>query len=384
LIIAVLALALIIEAAGAAVLLPMWDGDTDANFADGGDRVLTSVFHAVSAFCNTGLTLTRESMVGYRDERRLYAAILPLMVLGSIGGPVLVELIRRLIRRRGLGLGSLSYHSELTLAGSVMLIVVVAGLLIGIESTPTWQLRNPREDTPGRLMLPNATTQTATMPLATTRLQERIRTQRLATMDWPSRVKAAVLLSASARTTGMRTVRLDEASVSPAGRFVLMGAMLIGGGVGGTAGGLRLGVFLLLIGALRFAWGSSGTPRDTTANRQPVLVIAGGLATALVLLVGLTGFALAYRETGSPLACAFEAMSACCNVGFSTGLTSQLSTQGRVVVMLAMLLGRVIPLAFLLRFLRVPLIPPALAPEPAVEADQPIPADNNTEVPQST
>jgi len=305
-----------------------------------------------------------------------------------MGWPVLLELIRRLIRRRGLGLGSLSYHSELTLAGSVMLIVVVAGLLIGIESTPSWQLRNPREDTPGRLMLPNATTQTATMPLATARVQERIRMQRLATMDWPSRVKAAALLSASARTTGIRTVRIDEASISPASRFVLMGAMLVGGGVGGTAGGLRLGIFLLLIGSLRFAWVSSGAPRDTTANRQPVIIIAGGLITALVLLVGLTGFALAYRETGSPLACAFEATSACCNVGLSPGLTSQLSTQGRVVVMLAMLLGRVIPLAFLLRFLRVPLIPPVLAPEPepepVVEADQPNPADNNPEVLQST
>jgi trk system potassium uptake protein TrkH len=362
LIVAVFALAFVLEAAGAFALYTMWNPDTDANLAAGGDRLLASAFHAVSALGNVGLTLTGDSMIAYRDQTRLYAVILPLMVLGGIGGPVLLEVGRRLLRRHGLGLGSLSGHSAFTVMGTAVLLVGVAGLLVGIESTPDWQLRNPRVDTPGRLMLPDAGTQPAgsrpTTLASLPSVQERVRSQRMATMNLPDRVKAAVFQSASARTAGLRTCRLDEPSLSPASRWVLMAAMLVGADAGGTAGGLRLTILLLLLTAIRFSC-ISPSPSKTVcpaAGRHHAIAIAAGLAVAFALLVAATAFVLIYRETGSPAACLFEAVSACCNVGFSTGLTGQLSFEGRITVILAMLIGRVIPLAFLLRSMRVPLV----------------------------
>ncbi|HSW46064.1 MAG TPA: potassium transporter TrkG [Phycisphaerae bacterium] len=354
---------LLAEAAGAFFLQPMWDGSADANFADGGDRRISGAFHAISALCNAGLALPRDSMVNYRDCWLMYAVILPLMIMGSIGGPVLVELLRRLVRRGGLGLRSLSPHSGFTLLGTAVMLAGVAVLLVAIESTPNLQLRNPRNDTPGRLLLPNAASQPAGFPTTTAQAQERVRSQRLATMEWPERWKAAVFLSAASRTTGMRTVRMDESSLSPAGRFVLMAAMLVGGDVGGTAGGLRLTVVLLLLAAIRFRWTSDSSAGNISPGaRHQALAVAAGLVACMALLIGATTLVLAYRETGSPIACMFEAISACCNVGFSTGLTDQLSVQGRVAVILAMLLGRVVPLAFLLRCLRVPPVP--MPPEP--------------------
>ena len=44
-------LGLLIEAAGAAIVYSMWNVQPDATFATNSDRVLASVFHAISAFC---------------------------------------------------------------------------------------------------------------------------------------------------------------------------------------------------------------------------------------------------------------------------------------------------------------------------------------------
>ena len=370
LIVCVFAVALLIEAAGAATVYSMWNGGPDANFTTASDRVLASAFHAVSAFCNVGLTLNSDSMIGYRDSYQLYAGLLPLMVLGSIGLPIAIEFVRRLFRARGLGLGSLSAHARYTLSWSMVLIGVVAALLVGIESTPGWQLRIPRADTPGRLQLPDAASRpigsAPTTFAAIPNVQDRIRSQRMATMTPAERWKAAAFQSVAARTTGMRTIRMDEQSLSPASRYLLLAAMMIGGDIGGTAGGLRLTVLVLLLGAVRFNCMSPGPTKNVcpAAGRHHAIAIAAGLALSMGLLIGLTTVVLTYREAGSPIACLFEAVSACCNVGFSTGITTQLSTQGKYVVLLAMLFGRVLPLAYLLRCLRVPLIqmaPVALA-----------------------
>jgi Trk-type K+ transport system membrane component len=71
--------------------------------------------------------------------------------------------------------------------------------------------------------------------------------------------------------------------------------------------------------------------------------------TGMIALVAATTLILVYREAGTLEACTFEAVSACCNVGFSTGLTRSLSVEGRVAIILAMLLGRILPLALLAR-----------------------------------
>jgi len=366
-----LILALILEAAGAWIMLPMWGtaGHPPASIQD--DQVFASVFHAVSAFCNVGLTLESNGLIARSGHYGVFAAILPLMILGSLGGPVLFDLFRRALHVRGLGLSYLSRHFWLSVLGTTVLTCAGAALLVGIETSPRSQLRNPRPDTPGRLMV--ATTPSASTPApavsanaaAPTRAEslpsqpsERALAERLGTQSEGQRWASALFQSVAARTGGMRIVRLDENSLSPASRVVLMCLMMAGGEVGGTAGGTRLMVLFLVLGTL-FTKASSPTDAASArraAARQHALTIAVGAAFALLLIVGLTTLALTYREAASPQACLFEAVSACCNVGFSAGLTGpQLSPQGIAILILAMLLARIIPLAILLRSRLVPL-----------------------------
>ena len=357
--------ALILEAAGVWIMLPMWGDQARPPLSLANDQVFASVFHAVSAFCNVGLTLNGNGLIGKAGHYGVFAAILPLMILGSLGGPVLYDLFRRALYVRGLGLSYLSRHFWLSAIGTIVLTGLGAAMLVGIETSPRLQLRNPRPDTPGRLMVATVPSTSGPTTAASTRSalptatesspsqpSERALAERMGTQSSGRRWASALFQSAAARTGGMRVVRMDENSLSPASRVVLMCLMLAGGEVGGTAGGMRLLVLFLILGTL-FSGGSA--PTDAAAGRKAAarhqaLTLAVGATFALLLIVGLTTLALTYREAGSPQACLFEAISACCNVGFSAGLTSpHLSPQGVVTLILAMLLARVIPLAILLR-----------------------------------
>ncbi len=379
---ATLIFALCVEAAGAVAIYRMWDPAVDLNFGTAlreperlgqfartqlglGDRydearLFAAVFHSVSAFCDAGLTLSRDGYLAYRSQPAPLLALLPLAFLGSLGGPVVIELIRRMTRRNHAGLEALSRDAYVTLGGSLAVLLIGAGLLVAIESTRDYQPRYPRERTPGRLMAgPSPTTQplrhvplNAPLEFSAT-AGRRAEGERLHGMEMGDRVSAALFQAEAARTGGAKSVRLDEASLSPASHLVLAGLMLVGGGVGGAAGGIHLVAFWLLLGAL---W-SGGRPRSRDRARADgsdplrATMVAVAIAASLALLSALVTLVLLYRDAGSPLASAFEAISACCNVGLSMGLSSELSLVGQVTLILGMLAGRLLPIIILLRIL---------------------------------
>ncbi len=344
-------LMVVAELAGAALLYSMWEV-TDPVFARSADlppvgaidleRVWFSLFHAVSAFCNGGLTLSRDRLAGYAWHWQMYGAILPLMILGGIGAPTLYELASRVWGRLGArraAAGStgpspapaLSGHARVTLWGTLVLVAAGGLALWGIESSRRLQLRYPREDTPGRL-------QVQTAAAGTQEAGVRRGVQRMAELPAGRRFAAAVVVSASARSGGVSPVRMDEASLTPAGRWVLMLLMLVGGGIGGTAGGVRiLSAVLCVRGVVR-------PGRDAGASAT-VWAMAGGM----LLLIGASTLVLLYRDVGSFEASLFESVSAACNVGLSTGLTRQLYVEAKLALILTMLIGRAIPLGLLAR-----------------------------------
>jgi trk system potassium uptake protein TrkH len=374
-------LAILIEVLGAVAIYRMWDPAVDLNFATAqrqpellgtfardnlnlGDRyeearVFAAVFHSVSAFCDAGLTLTTNGYLPYRNHPAPLLAIMPLMFLGSLGGPVLVEMLRRMTRRHGIGLEGTSKDVYVTLLGSLAIMLVGAGLLYGIESTRDCQQRYPREHTPGRLMVASqsASTQPASQAASNGVIEfsaatsQRARSERLNGMDTSDRATSALFQAEASRTGGVRSVRIDESSLSPASHLVMMALMLVGGGVGGTAGGLRVVTVCLLLGAIV----SGGKPRPrgraarTAGDPTRGIALVAAIAASMTLLIGVVALVLVYREAGSPLACVFEAVSVCCNVGLSVGLNSELSLVGKVTVVVGMLAGRLIPIIILLR-----------------------------------
>jgi trk system potassium uptake protein TrkH len=171
---------------------------------------------------------------------------------------------------------------------------------------------------------------------------------------WQDAFRHAPLLALSAHTTaGFSTV--DLAQIGPAGKAILMVGMLIGGGVGSTAGGFKILRLLILMRVLYVAVKRtcvakhafleprlSGQRLEDKEIQDAMLII--------LLFLGIIGLSwIAFLIMGfDPLDSLFEVISATGTVGLSVGITGQdLPAFLKGVLCADMLLGRLEIMAWL-------------------------------------
>lgn len=315
---------LLVEGLGAVSLLPMWDDA--AVGCEPHLRWFYSVFHSVSAFCNAGFSLFTDSLTHYHGSWGIYGVICPLIILGGLGFGVLYNLthvatdrIRRFIRiqrdpEASLRLGipqRLTLQTKIVLCVSGILIVAGTGLLMLFE-------------------------QFSPQP------------------DHDSRFLTALFQSISARTAGFNTMNI--AAMSEGSKLVLIVLMFIGGSPGSTAGGIKTVTLALIVMVL---YATLRKRREVEMFKRSVrLVVVGRAMTVMllfmVLLVVMT-LLLALTERShcqgpggwTLLDLGFEAASALGTVGLSTGVTDTLTTAGKWIIIVTMLIGRLGPLTLL-------------------------------------
>ena len=327
----------ICETIGALLLYPMFAEHTQSV----GDSIFFSIFHAISAFCNAGFALHDDSLIRYADHWAIYVSVMPLIVIGGLGFPVLHDLWGRVVTllrparvnypegsilmpqtrpvRRG---RPLRLHSRLVLTTTLGLIVVGALLMFFVESVE-WRSQVQREEGAALVSMID--------------------------MSPGRRMLAALFQSVTARTAGFNTTSIDLNAMSPAGHFTLMLLMFIGGSPASTAGGVKTAAFAVLIVGLRGAL--RGRDNFEAFGRTiPVEVLrrASVVVVIMAMLVSVVTLALSVTEAQPLREVMFEAVSACGTVGLSTGLTDQLTRAGRIIIMLAMFAGRLGPLTVLI------------------------------------
>lgn len=274
---------------------------------------ISAAFHAVSAFCNAGFSLSPNSLMNFRDDVTVNCIITASVFLGSIGFGVLREALGIISGgRMGIPVRRFSRFSRLVLKTTIFLIVVGATLGFVIEF---WRVGNEQALGDG-------------FDLALT----------------------AFFQAAVARTAGFNTVNMS--SLSEATLLVLMALMFVGGGPGSCAGGIKVVTFRVLVGYIAAQF---------RGDRQIVLegrgVPAENVSRALTLfffysmLVGFSTFLLSITEYGilhgtgvegpSFLRILFEEVSALGTVGLSMNLTPELSAEGKGVIIVNMFAGRV-------------------------------------------
>jgi len=164
---------------------------------------------------------------------------------------------------------------------------------------------------------------------------------------WPQALRRAAVLGVSAQTT---TGFSDSppAALGNATLLVLIMAMMVGGCVGSTAGGVKLLRVLILLRVARVAIRRAGA--TSHAVIEPMLegkriedadLVRALLLMALYCAVVLLSW-LAFLAYGhAPMSSLFEVVSATATVGLSTGLSGpQLEPLLKVVLELDMLFGR--------------------------------------------
>ncbi|MDA1006283.1 MAG: ATPase [Verrucomicrobia bacterium] len=290
---------LLLEALGAWILHLRWGGL--------GGGLWHSVFHSVSAFCNAGFSTFSSGLMddAAREERVVQTVIMVLIVLGGLGfvtagrvpGLVFAPLRRKLLEtlgRRG---------PKVRVPVHVRLVLFTTGiLLLGGALGFTWvDAADP----------------------------------------WP-----AAFNSVTARTAGFNITEM--ADLSAAGVVLMCFLMVVGGSPGGTAGGLKTTTVALGVLEIRRIvlgrtdvnlWGRR-VSRDVLDRCHATLVLSFQWIIASVVAVAALEPRLALDDV------IFECVSAFSTVGLSRGITGDLGTASKLVIITTMLVGRIGILAF--------------------------------------
>jgi trk system potassium uptake protein TrkH len=268
-----------------------------------GQALWMGVFTAVSGFCNAGFDLHGQfdSMANYDDSILVNAVLIGLVQAGALSYIVLSEVASRRSWER------LSANAKL------VLVMNAALLLIGVATFLAAEWQGALSDTP----------------------------------VW-ARPMAALFQSVSARTAGFATVSFAE--ITPFTSFVWVALMGVGGASGSTSGGAKLATIGVIVVAVLSTLRGHSEP-EVFNRRLPLRLVMLAIAVASLFFVAhfTTTLLLAATEhiwgVGPPFASLlFEAMSALATVGLTYGITPELSTPGKLVLIAAMFFGRIGPL----------------------------------------
>ena len=292
----ILIFTIVTESVGALILAARFTADMSI-----GQAIYFGFFHAVSNFNNAGFDIMGDfnSLTGYVDDPFVVFTISALVIVGGIGFIVVNELYEYRTTRK------LSFHSKVVISITLVLLIGATILIFLFEYG--------NERTIGSL---SATGKTL----------------------------GAFFQSVSPRTAGSNTLPIGD--LTDATLFLTIFLMYIGGGSGSTAGGIKVSTFaVLLVTVLSQLRGREDIVMFKRRLMFSTILKAMTVALSGTMIVIIVTFILCVTEKNHGLLVyLFEATSAFGTVGLSMGLTPELSTLGRIIIIFTMFLGRLGPL----------------------------------------
>lgn len=274
-----------------------------------GKGIYYSIFHSVSAFCNAGFDLFGgfSSLTGFSTNTVVILTISVLVIIGGLGFTVWTELYNAKDLRR------ISLHSK-------VVILITSILLIG-----------------------------GTILIFLFEL-ENVRT--IGSMGVKDKVVNSFFASVTTRTAGFNSI--DLANMTMASRCLTIVLMFIGGSPGSTAGGIKTATFgILVLTVISFAQGRKDVEIFKKRLSKETVYRAFSIVTLAVALVITVIMILSFTEVGVTLEeILFETVSAFGTVGLTMGITTKLSTVGKIVIMITMYCGRLGPMTVVLAMMR--------------------------------
>jgi Trk-type K+ transport system membrane component len=270
-------------------------------------------FHAISSFNNAGFALYSDSMIQFARDGWILVPIFTTVFLASLGFPTIVELRDRLFLRLAKVFkvkASYSMPKQWSLNSRIVLWASFALLAIGTVAIAFLEWSNPNT---------------------------------LGPLTPFQKIVDSVFASVMPRTAGFNA--LDVSQMQPTSWLVTSILMFIGGASASTAGGIKIGTFVVLLyivyteirGDNAVNVGNRRLPRSM--QRQALTIVSLYMVVvigALLILRLTTEFTLDQLL--------FEVVSAVGTVGLSTGITAQLPEHAKFLLALLMLFGRLGPI----------------------------------------
>jgi trk system potassium uptake protein len=168
----------------------------------------------------------------------------------------------------------------------------------------------------------------------------------------------ATFQAVSSRSAGLNTA--DIGALSTATLFMMIFMMFIGGNTFSTAGGIKTSTFALIcINTYSIIRGKKKVevlgrtiPGDDMLKAFTVLVTFGGGMLICTYLLALTEPQVLAMEQFSFIDLLYEEVSAFSTCGYSTGITSYLSGEGKLILIVSMFVGRLGTLSIIFAFAR--------------------------------
>lgn len=268
-----------------------------------------SVFHAVSAFCNAGFDLMGhkapyDSFVSYQGDIYVNLILMALILIGGLGFLVWADL-----KKTRYSFRKMKLHTKIVLTMTAVLIVIPAVIFWVIE-----------------------------------------RNHILADKSIAEQIISSLFAVVTPRTAGFNTI--DVAAMGENSKLLTIFLMFVGGNPGSTAGGIKTTTFLMMllfIGA-NFRGKKScnlfGRRLDEAGIRKAMVVFGTNLSLAVFI-----SFIISSLQKLPMMDILFETFSAIGTVGMTTGITRDLTTISRILIMFLMFCGRTGSLSFAMSIL---------------------------------
>ncbi|MDT0197500.1 MULTISPECIES: TrkH family potassium uptake protein [unclassified Acinetobacter] len=291
---AVFLYSLFFEAIGTLILTLAWLKEYQFS-----DALFYAAFYSVSAFNNGGFSLFPNSLMSFSGQYLITFTISMLYIIGGIGFLVLMDVKEHKRWRK------LSTNSKLIL--STILGLNLSAFIV------LWLLEASNPQTLGLMSLSDQAVNAwfhATVP----------------------------------RSSGFHSLPMEQ--MSDASTLVTIFLMFIGGGSLSTAGGIKVGTFIIVVISVisflrredEIRLFNHSIPEKTTFKALAVVCI-----TAALIMMGFMSLLILEPEQDF-LDLLFEAVSAACTVGLSRGVTEELQPASLIILMLLMFAGRLGPL----------------------------------------
>lgn len=285
---------LLTELSGAVILSAVFS-ITESNTAEG---IKLGFFTAISAFCNAGFFLKSTSLTTYATNPLLIYTVAILAVAGSLP-PTIITLFSKEQR-----------HKKLSIFWSVVLItsasLTVFGLIFFFISEYNGILNG---------------------------------------LSLADKINNSFFQSIATRSVGFNTINISAANAATV--FCMMFLMFIGGSPGGTAGGIKTASFaILMITCHSLIKGQANVVRNRHIPEETVRQ-AIVLSISFIFIIAVFFIMLFATQKINAHKLLFEIISAMGTTGLSLGITSLLNETGKIIIILAMFVGRVFPATFI-------------------------------------
>ncbi|MDR2708808.1 MAG: hypothetical protein LBC07_02400 [Elusimicrobiota bacterium] len=248
--------------------------------------------HCIMAFCNAGITPFDNGLTAYYSDPAILFVFTILIILGSIGFFVLVDMYDSYKDKHV----HLLTHTKIVLSTTAVFLIL--GIIYFI----------------------------------------------IAKQNFIN----ALFQSASLRTSGFNTT--DMAALSPLGKIFIAFLMAIGGAPASMSGGLKVTTFIVMLVSIEsFIKGREDVcifkrRLSNTLVRKTALIVVLFVMT----LFALTVMMVLVEPHHPPIDLFFETTAAFSNAGVSLGFTQDLSVFGKIIEIVAMFIGRISIATFLL------------------------------------